>query len=228
MKIYLVNFIRGYHIGGFRSLNWSNKAPTISAVEPMDVRGIDEETLHGYWDYLWRLGEYTFGARYAPRPPVPIERLELERFVQFSFLRLWPTFGRLWSAVGATKGWFDQADVLISEKIVGPGLTSRLLIPYNIILRYREFLWWARLVFSPILNEWFYEMGPPIGSYLMFERRSRRKTPPFTDEWDFGMCWWEIVRVRRHLEVYLWAYGEAEYLGFGIRRSTTLFSLQHK
>lgn len=226
MKVYLVNFIRGYWIGEFRSFDWSNIAPIISAVEPIDVRGIDANILHSYWDYLWRLGEYTFGARYVAGDRPSGGRLSLERFVEFAFLRLWPTYGRLWSAVGATRGWFDTADVVMSERIIGPGMTSRILAPYNIVLRYNEFLWWGRLIGRTAEDKPIYQQGPVIGAYLMFERRSKKKTPPKTDAWDFGMSWWEIFRVGTKMNVYLWAYGEAEYLGYGVRRSATTLTLR--
>ncbi len=228
MRIYQAKLISGFYIGQFRSLKWTDREPFLLPKEIGFVLGIPEDVQLAYLHYLARLGTHTFGYFDGIPTARPPERRMVEEFMKFHLYKLWAKYGRYWRAVGATVGRFDREHVIWQQKFLGLHWASRVLWPYDIIMRYRERLWWGRSVFIAAENEWMYEQGPPIGDFLMFELRGSGVARKNEDEWNFGMLWWEVFGVPGRFEVYLWANAEVRYLGFGIRRSPTLLSLQHE
>lgn len=212
-------------MGEYFEPRWTDKLPTIEPTVAIDMRGIERETLVGYWNYLWRLGEYSFRAKYTAGWPAPRGVISLERWAEYHYLKLWPKYGRLWSAVGASKFDFDWRQVRLTPKDVVTGGASRILEPYNIIVRYRERMWWARSVSETPEGKWLYELALEIGYPLMFERRGPGVAKKNEDSWNFGMTWWEAFRKDGKIELYLWAEAEVTYLGMGVRKSATAVSL---
>lgn len=219
VKVYLINRVRGYWVGEMEIPSWTNRRAIIQPVVAMDMRFIERDILVAYYGYLWRLGEYTFDAVYTPVGSPPEGRMSLQRFADFHYLKLWPTRGRGWFPAGASKGRFDSASVMWAMPKGAPAAVSRRLTPYNIFLRYKETLWWGVAEFVPHLGRWVCEQRLYIGRKIMFERKSARKTPPFVDGWNFGMCWWERITLFGVTNWYLWETAEVEYLGIATRRS---------
>lgn len=226
MKIYLVKNISGFYLGGFERARWTREPGPITRTECPDVIGIERDILVAYCKYLWRLGYYTFGARYVAVGGPTRGILNLQRFAEYYVLQLWPKWGIRWTAVGATASMFDLKYVMWRHKMLAPAAVNRHLIPYDVILRYQERLWWGRAVFDEASKKWVYEQGPSIGLVLMFELRSPRKTPPKIDLWDFGMSWLETFGAKGKTDWFLWAKAEVEYLGLGVRRSAATVSLR--
>jgi len=228
MRIYQVKLITGFYIGQYGSLNWTDRKSTVTPLQHAPMLGIFAEILQAYYEYLWRLGEHTFGARYAAGFPLPRGVMSIEKFADYFILKLWPEYGRFWSAVGATVWRFGGSEVIGRDQPMELVNVGRMLLPYDIIMRYRERLWWARAIFIAAANEWMYEVGPVIGEVLMFERRGYGVARKNEDSWNFGMLWWEVFGVPGNLEVYLWEKAEVRYLGFGVRVSPTLLKIQKK
>lgn len=218
--------IDGFYIGHFSGLKWTDREPFILPKEIGYVVGIYDDVQLAYLHYLARLGTYTFGYFDGIPTAMPPDRRMVEEFMKFHLYRLWAEYGRMWHAVGATVGRFDSERALRQEQFLGMPWVGRLIQPYDIILRYREMLWWGRSVFMSDEDKWVYEQGPVIGDVLMFARRGYGVAKKNEDEWNFGMLWWEIFGVPGNLDVYLWANAEVRYLGMGIRKSATVLSLQ--
>lgn len=314
VKVYLVKRIDGYWLGEFDIPVWWDRLYSIQPTVCIDLRGIERDVLVDYWNYLWRLGEYTFGALYASPGEPPRPHMDLERFAEYHVIKLWPERGRLWSAVGATgwgwgwravmplveqlfpsevEGWkWDKTHKyweatqmpteskllypddqpwpeeptevpsrtqlaivpgwrysfitfvweripyrveVVKERPPKPGrrpgdfepvAVSRVLKPYDIILRYQEDLWWAKSVFMAHENKWVFDKAFPIGAVLMFELRGHGVAGKNEDEWNFGMVWWERIMKRGKANWYLWATADVRYLGMGIHKSKTVYGLR--
>lgn len=222
----MIKNIQGFWLGEFDRPLWYDEPPSIEAIQCPDIRGIERDVLVAYWEWLWRMGEYTFGARYVPVGSPPGRRMDLERFADYHIFKLWPEYGRLWSAVGATKWGFDYKIPIHREKREVPREVSRVNYPYDIFLRYGEGLWWAKSVFMTPENKWVFEQAVYIGGVLMFERRGPGVAKKNEDEWNFGMAWFERIMAGGKANWYLWATADVTYLGFGIRKSATLLGLQ--
>lgn len=224
----MVKRIVGFHIGEFERPRWTDREPTIKEVPHPGIVGIEAGVLKAYDDYLQRLGEWTFGFGWVT-PRLGPGGTPLEFFVTTFLHRLWPTWGRRWTAVGATPDAWSWRQVILQERDERRLYwVDRRPVPYNIILRYREKLWWAREVPGAPVGLFLFEQGPDIGYPLMFERRGPGVAKKNEDEWNFGMCFWEGFRTNRMHDMFLWHSAEVRYLGFGIRVSATLFSLQRK
>lgn len=228
MKAYLVKSVVGFHVGHFTEPTWTDKQPTCTATVCIEMLGIDRETLVDYWKYLWRLGEYTWGARYVTVGGPARKALDLERFAEYFVLKLWPSRGRRWRAVGASGNAWGWRSVMWQKRQLGLPWVYRVIEPYDIILRYRERLWWARSVFMAHENKWVFEGAVEITYPLMFESRGTEGAKKNEDEWNFGMSWWEAVGERFDYDMYLWHSAEVRYLGMAIRKGATVFDLQGK
>lgn len=228
MRIYLAKRINGFYIGHFGMLKWTDREPLILPGEIGTVAGIPDDIQLAYLNYLARLGTYTFGYYDGIPTALPPDRRMVEEFMKYHLYKLWADYGRMWWEVGATVGRFVSEQALRQTGFLGMSWAGRMLQPYDIILRYREMLWWGRSVFIAAANEWMYEQGPVIGDVLMFERRGYGVARKNEDEWNFGMLWWELFGVPGNFEVYLWANAEVRYLGFGVRVGPTLLKIQKK
>lgn len=228
MKIYLVHNISGFYLGRFNTPIWTDRMPTITPTMRPDVMFREMDVLDAYWNYLWRLGEYTWGMQWViPAKPGRVG-IRLEEFAKYFLFQLWPEWGRVWNAVGATVGALDSKRVMWRVKMFEPAEVSRVIWPYDIILRYRERLWWGKSVFMAAEGKWVYEQGPFIGSVLMFDLRGTGVAKKNEDEWDFGLTWWEGYMTDWGRDWYLWSSANVRYLGLGVRKSATLLSLQHE
>jgi len=292
MRVYLVENIEGWWLGEFDIPVWWERLSTIRPVQHGPIRGLDQEMLQDYYEYLWRLGEYTFGRLYAASPQELGSGARLEYFADANLIELWPSGGKLWSPVGAGRwawgwravmrlpiliapeeqeerwampgepnwpakpsqvpsrkqpaivtGWgfsfatltWEQIPYLVVPSVPPTGAegkkfepvaTSRVMDDYDIILRYREDLWWAKSVFMAHDNKWVFDQAYPIGAVLMFEKRGSGVAKKREDEWNFGMVWWERRMVKGKANWYLWATANVRYLGMGIRKSATILGLQ--
>jgi len=226
MRVYLIRDIQGFWIGEFSHPLWWDEPPTIMPVAPFDILGIEADVFHAYWDWLWRLGEYTFGALYQPLGGPPAGHYDVERFTTYYASKLWPKYGNYWSAVGATKFGFEvKIPIHIQDRIV-PAAVSRVPGQYDIFLRYREGLWWAKSSFVAHEGKWVYEQASYIGGVLMFELRGAAGGRGDPDQWNFGMCWFERILTAGKANWYLWSSASVQYLGFGIRKSATVLGIQ--
>lgn len=226
MKVYTVRELRGYYLGRFFEPTWTQRPPTFDPTEPIDMRGIEWEILEEYWNYLWRLGEYTFSGLWTPVGSPPEGYINLERFVEYHYLKLWPKYGRFWVPVGARTWGFITKEVMMRPKGFPLHMETESRPRTIVFLRYNEALWWGEVIFYGADGRWAIEIKRWIGRYLMFERRGPGVAKRYQDEWNFGMGFWEFrdIAGRRHL--YLWGEADVTYVGLATKHSETLYTVK--
>lgn len=226
MRIYRVRQIRGYYLGRFIEANWTTKPPGIEPTPPVDLRGIEAVILHEYWDYLWRLGEWSFSGSYTPYGSPPTGYINLENFVSYNYLKLWPTFGRFWSAVGAAY-WSVPTQAIMQRKVGFPlNLEVEKRSNRFVFMRYLEELWWGRMLYMGRDGRWYIQIMGYLGRYLMFERRGPGVAKRFQDQWNFGMTYWEIRDVDGRKHLYLWGDADVTYLGLATKLLAGIYSVK--
>ena len=218
MRAYKIKKIEGWHLGrrmGRRP--WHDRPAHVDAAPVLNIIPIPNDILLAYSRYANRVGYWTFGARYGIGLPLPSGVMSLTRFVDFHILKLWPKYGHWWQVVGAHAGAWEGR--LVPDRTGLPTPTEDVRWPavYNYFLRYEEDIWWGQMVWSLLLKRFVIKKGPYIGPILMFERRGRTKATKYEDEWDFGMTWFEKMRVHGKENWFLWMRAEVSYVGFALR-----------
>jgi len=226
MKVYLVKRIIGFYVGHFREPTWTDRPPKIVATQHAPIIGIEPEILQAYYEYLHRLGQWTFGYEYIPLAATGAGSAGLTFFADTLLNRLWPKWGRRWSPVGAEPNAWGWRQVMWQKVEPRMHWVDRRPGLYDMMFRYREKLWWARQVPGAPEEIGLFELGPDIGYPLMFERRGPGVAKKNEDEWNFGMCWWEAFGKRWDYDMFVWHSAEVRYLGFGTRVSARLWRLK--
>lgn len=226
MRIYTVRKREGYYLGRYYEPTWTRRGPTVEPTPPIDMRGIEWEILEEYWDYLWRLGEYTFSGVYVWERAAPEGYINLERFVEYHYLKLWPKYRRLWQVVGAMHWGFLTKEVMVRP--IGFPLTPETETVFKdlVIMRYNEALWWGKVLHRAASGMWAIELHRWIGRHLMFERRGPGIAKRYQDSWNFGMSWWEWRDIAGRVHLYLWGEADVTYIGLATKHTETLYSVK--
>lgn len=226
MRVYTLNERWGYYLGRFFKPTWTDRPSLVGAIAAPDIRGIERNILDGYYRYLHRLGQHTFGLGAVPLWSLPEITIDIEHFADFHILKLWPKYGRLWQVVGAASNPFSELQV--HERIRGFPLHQETgTRPLNdVILRYESALWWGRVIAIGRDGRWYIMMYREIGNCLMFERRGIGKAKRYKDSWDFGMSCWEVRGIAGRKHLYLWGGADVTYVGMATRLRSTIFSVR--
>lgn len=226
MRIYEIRELRGYYLGRYYEPTWTGRPPTMEPTEPQDMRGIEWQILEEYWDYLWRLGEYTFSGKPWTYGGIPEGFINLELFVQYHYLKLWPTRGKWWTAVGALHWGFLTQEVMMRP--TGFPLTPKKEMGRKdmVIMRYNEALWWGKVSYRDKSGTWWIKLHRWIGRCLMFESRGSGVAKRYQDSWNFGMSFWEWVEIAGRVHLYLWGEADVTYLGLATKQTELFYQVK--
>lgn len=226
MRIYHVNSIWGYYLGRYFQPTWTDRPPSVPPVVSSVIRGIQPEIVKAYYEYLWRLGEHTFGTFYSPGRETPGPLPDTERFADVHLHKLWPKYGRLWSSAGAASNPFPDMQVHLRRPLPKLYEETESRPANEVILRYNEMLWRGRVIGIGPDGRWYIMLYRQIGPVLMFERRGTGVAKRYQDSWDFGMSYWEYRNIAGRKHLYLWGGAEVTYLGFATRHTNIIFSVE--